>query len=152
MKKTFQNLRFAVVSCNRHASFIAVFFVLLSFITKSYANDDYISSKKTNGSFTLSASGKSAGIYVSETDFPGVIRAAKDLQKDVTAVTDAQPDFFTKKPSVKEVVLIGTIGKSSLIDQLIQQKKLNVTAIAGKWETFIIQVVEKPMQIGRAHV
>ncbi|MVN22527.1 glycosyl hydrolase 115 family protein [Mucilaginibacter arboris] len=153
MKKSFQQhspanqKRVAFIS---HASFTGIFLVLLFFIINqnAYANigdDLYVSSKKVTGSFTLSAAGKSAAINVSETDFPGVIRAAKDLQKDVAAVTGAQPDFSTKKPSVKEVVLIGTIGKSPVIDGLIQQKKLNVAGIKGKWETFLIQVVEKPM-------
>jgi hypothetical protein len=134
----------------KNASFTGIISVLMFFTVqqKVYANigdDVYVSSKKATGSFTISASGKSAAIYTSATDFPGVIRAAKDLQKDIGSVTNAQPDFFTKKPSVKEVVLIGTIGKSALIDGLIQQKKLNVTGIKGKWETFLIQVVEKPM-------
>ena len=44
----------------------------------------------------------------------------------------------------KQVVIIGTIGKNELIDQLIRQKKLDVTAIKGKWEAHITQVVNKP--------
>ncbi|MGI4022877.1 MAG: glycosyl hydrolase 115 family protein [Janthinobacterium lividum] len=150
MKIFFQNIGFDSNRINRHTSFTGVFLVLMSvvFQQKALANigdDQYISFKKTSGSFALSAAGKSATISVSETDFPGVIRAAKDLQKDIAAVTDVQPDFFTKKTPVKEVVLIGTLGKNPIIDRLVQQKKLNVNGIAGKWETFLIQVVEKPM-------
>lgn len=147
MKKYFQPIHFPANEKSKHAVFTTIFLVLLSFTAtkKAFAQDQYISSKKTVGSFALSAAGKSTPIAVSETDFPGVIRAAKDLQKDLTAVTDARPDFFTQKPSIKEAVLIGTIGKSLLIDRLIQQKKLNVSGIVGKWETFLIQVIEKPM-------
>src|SRR6202041_1680980 len=43
-----------------------------------------------------------------------------------------------------EVVLIGTIGKSKLIDDLIKNKKLNIDGIEGKWETYLLQVVENP--------
>ncbi|MGI4751515.1 MAG: glycosyl hydrolase 115 family protein [Janthinobacterium lividum] len=150
MKSFFQNIGFYFTRINRHTSFTGVFLVLMSIVfqQKALANigdDQYISAKKTNGSFALSAAGKSATISVSATDFPGVIRAAKDLQKDVAAVTDVQPDFSTQKTAVKEVVLIGTLGKNPMIDRLVQQKKLNVSGIAGKWETFLIQVVEKPM-------
>ncbi|RYE01912.1 MAG: glycosyl hydrolase, partial [Sphingobacteriaceae bacterium] len=139
MKKYFQHL-------NHHASFTALFLVLILSAAKqkAYANlgdDQYISTQSGKGNFKL----KGAPINVSETDFPGVVRAAKDLQNDLLSVTGTASAFLTKKTPVKEVVLIGTIGKSALIDQLIQQKKLNVTGIKGKWETFLIQVVEKPM-------
>ncbi|RYE21897.1 MAG: glycosyl hydrolase, partial [Sphingobacteriaceae bacterium] len=139
MKNYFQNF-------NRYASFTALFLVLLLSAVKQkvyagFGDEKYISTQNGKGYFRL----KGTSIHVSETDFPGVIRAAKDLQKDIAAVTDVQPDFSTKKTSVKEVVLIGTLGKNALIDRLVQQKKLNVSGIAGKWETFLIQVVEKPM-------
>ncbi len=31
------------------------------------------------------------------------------------------------------------------MDRLIQEKKIDVSAIAGKWESFLIQVVPKPL-------
>ncbi|WP_092679065.1 glycosyl hydrolase 115 family protein [Hymenobacter arizonensis] len=101
--------------------------------------------KKGKGDFTLAAAGKTAPIYVSASDWPGVLRAAKDLQADVQRVTKVAPAFATTKPAGQEVVLIGTIGKSPLIDQLIKDKKLDAKGVAGRWETFVRQVVEKPM-------
>jgi len=109
------------------------------------AQDLIISLKQKPGDFTLSASGKSASLYTSSTDYPGVIRAVNNLKADITLVTDAAPELITDKaPSDKEVVIVGTLGKSILIDQLIQNKKLDGSAIAGKWEAFLTQVVEKP--------
>jgi hypothetical protein len=96
-------------------------------------------------SFPLATPGKTAPICVSAADWPGVLRAAHDLQADVQRVTKTTPQFSTSKPAGKEVVLIGTLGKSPLIDALVQQKKLNVSAVAGKWEVFVRQVVENPM-------
>ncbi|MCC3153136.1 glycosyl hydrolase 115 family protein [Hymenobacter sp. BT770] len=104
-----------------------------------------VSATKGKGAFTLAAGGKAAAIYASASDWPGVLRAAKDLQADVQRVTKIEPRFGTAKPTGAEVVLIGTIGKSPLIDQLVQQKKLDVKAVAGRWETFVRQVVENPM-------
>jgi hypothetical protein len=43
------------------------------------------------------------------------------------------------------VVLIGTIGKSPLIDSLIKRHKLDVSGIAGQWESAVTTVVEHPM-------
>src|SRR6185503_11404694 len=35
--------------------------------------------------------------------------------------------------------------KNALIDQLVREKKLDVSAVAGRWETFVTQVVDKPI-------
>ncbi|GAA4051835.1 hypothetical protein GCM10022409_43390 [Hymenobacter glaciei] len=104
-----------------------------------------VASKKPSNDFPLAASGKTAPIYASASDWPGVLRAAKDLQADVQRVTKTTPRFSTEKPAGSAVVLIGTLGKSPLIDALVQQKKLDVSAVAGRWETFARQVVENPM-------
>ncbi|RYE19588.1 MAG: hypothetical protein EOP42_28820, partial [Sphingobacteriaceae bacterium] len=76
MKKYYQNL-------NRRASFTALFLMLILSAAKQkvYANlgDQYISTQNGKGYFKL----KGAPMKVSETDFPGVIRAAKDLQNDL---------------------------------------------------------------------
>ncbi|MGA7160920.1 MAG: glycosyl hydrolase 115 family protein [Bacteroidota bacterium] len=107
--------------------------------------ESYVSPKMEAGSFTLSASSVSTPLCVSSRDFPGVLRAAKDLAGDIESVTTAKPQIIDDAiPSSKEIVLIGTIGKNSWIDTLISQNKINVEGVAGKWETFILQVVEKP--------
>ncbi len=144
MKKYFQHQKQTVLKS--HASFTALFLILIlsaaqQKVYAGFGDDKYVSTQNGKGYFKL----KGAPIRVSETDFTGVIRAAKDLQNDLLSVTGTQSVFLTKKTPVKEVVLIGTIGKSALIDGLIAQKKLNVVGIKGKWETFLIQVIEKPM-------
>jgi hypothetical protein len=48
-------------------------------------------------------------------------------------------------PAQRDVVLVGTIGRSPLIDQLIASGKLDVSGIAGQWETSLEQVVADPM-------
>ncbi|QJX48933.1 glycosyhydrolase [Hymenobacter taeanensis] len=128
------------------------FLLLLLAYAQSWADtptglsEQYVSAKKSKGSFTLAASGKTAPLFVSSSDWSGVLRAAKDLQADINRVTKLQPTLTTDQaPKGKEVVLIGTLGKSSLIDQLVQSKKLDVSGIAGKWEVSLVQVVEKPL-------
>ena len=44
-----------------------------------------------------------------------------------------------------DAVLIGTIGKSAVIDDLIRRHKLDVSGIAGKWESAISTIVDRPM-------
>ncbi len=114
----------------------------------------YISFNKVNGYFPLSANGRVAQIYTGEQEFPGVIRAVKSLQADITAVTKASPMLLSgKMPNSGVVVIVGTIGKTPLIDKLIQQKKLSVNGIAGKWEAHITEVIKNPMPgVGQALV
>lgn len=109
------------------------------------AQGNFVSFEKKSGDFTLSSSGKSSPIYLSVSDFPGVIRAAKNLKTDITNVSEAEPPFIVEKnPTEKEVVIIGTVDKSNLISQLVENKKIDISTIKGKWESFLVQVVEKP--------
>jgi hypothetical protein len=110
-------------------------------------DDPYVSNTGTSGSFPLSVDGTPAPIVYNKTDFAGVARVAKHLQTDLGAVTGTKPTLAedTVPAGAKNVVLIGTLGKSALIDGLVASGKLSVTAIRGKWENFIVQVVEQPM-------
>ena len=126
------------------SSLLAAAFALAQ-TPSSTEREAYISPEMKPGSFALSASGSSAALCVSSHDFPGVIHAARALVADIERVTKAKPQFFGDTiPSSKEVVLIGTIGKNPLIDRLISEKKIDVEGISGKWETFLLQVINKP--------
>ncbi|OCX54886.1 glycosyl hydrolase [Mucilaginibacter sp. PPCGB 2223] len=125
---------------------ILLLIVVLGYCKISYAAGEkpYITTKNVTGSFALAAAGKPVNIYGSNDDYPGVIRAMKDLQNDLGSVTGNQPAFSTTAPS-GTCVLIGTVGKSSLIDDLVKKHKLDVRDITGKWENFIIQTVQNPL-------
>jgi hypothetical protein len=74
-----------------------------------------------------------------------VIRAFKDLQSDIGNVTSSVPELFTGNvPDAKEIIVAGTIGKSFLIDKLVKDNKIDVTDIAGQWEKFLVQTVQRP--------
>ena len=115
-------------------------------ITQGFNGDKYITIEKKKSKFTISENGKSSPLLISNNDFPGVHRVAKHLQFDIVSVTNAKPEILTDNLSGnKEVIIIGTIGKNPFIDQLIQEKKLNVNEISGKWETYLITTIEKPL-------
>ncbi|MBN2347860.1 MAG: glycosyl hydrolase 115 family protein [Bacteroidales bacterium] len=109
-------------------------------------NPSYISITKSDGYFPLVTEGQAATIFASNGDYPGVVRVVKELQKDLTSVTGNSPAlFFDEKPKTENVIIIGTLGKNPLIDKLFKKKKLNVSEVEGKWETFLIQTIENPM-------
>jgi Glycosyl hydrolase family 115/Gylcosyl hydrolase family 115 C-terminal domain len=94
----------------------------------------------------LVAGGKAATLVVSASDYPGVVRVVNDLRADIKSVTGVEPAISTGQvPNRGEVVLIGTIGRSPLIDRLITAGKLDVSGIAGNWETSLEQVVQNPL-------
>jgi len=112
-------------------------------IEQSYSN--LIRFSKGKGTMSLITNGKSAPIVISENDFPGVIRIAKLFQYDIFQVTSVKPELsIGELPKAESVIIVGTLGKSELIDQLVASGKLNVPDLKGKWETSLIQQVENP--------
>ena len=105
----------------------------------------YVVPTSASGSFPLAVAGRVAPLLVDPADDPAVRRAARDLAADlgrVTGVTAAVQD--TVGPG-GDVVIIGTVGKSALLDRLVRARKLDVSAVQGRWETFQLQVVERPL-------
>ena len=94
----------------------------------------------------LARTGAVAPIVVGNDDFPGVLRAARDLQRDIGSVTGKTPRWDVgKAASATDMIIVGTLGRHTLIDQLAQQGKVDTRQLAGQWEGFIIQAVENPM-------
>ena len=103
----------------------------------------YVKFAAAPGAFQLAKDGASAKILVDAADWAGVIRAAKDLGDDVGKVTGKASEVVTDAGSVeKGSVVVGTIGKSKLIDSLIADGKIDVSKIEGQWESFLIQTVD----------
>ena len=125
--------------------FFSMFALSCSRSALAVNDTSYISAQDGSGHFALSASGESAPLCVSSEDYAGVIRALKDLRTDIGRVTNFEPELHVDTvPTSQKVVLVGTLGKNPMIDQLVENEKLNVADIKGRWETFLIQVVEKP--------
>lgn len=98
------------------------------------------------GGVALVAKGRAAALYVDPQDHAGVLRAAANLQGDIERVGGVKP-VLNKAATASggDVVLIGTVGKSALIDALVAAGKLDVSGIKGKWEGYLLQTVERPM-------
>ena len=111
----------------------------------------YVSNASAQGAFVLAANGQTAPLVVSDKDWPGVMRAVGDLSQDVDRVTGHDAPVVkigasaNKFPAGVDVVIIGTIGRSPLIDALMRKHKLDVSGIAGQWESAVTTIVEHPM-------
>jgi hypothetical protein len=106
----------------------------------------YVDTVKASGSFPLVEATVAAAVYVDPGDYAGVVRAAGDLAADVARVTGHTPAMaHDDKGLGANAVLVGTIGKSALIDRLIREGKIDASRVKGKWEAFLIQVVARPL-------
>ena len=125
---------------------VALCFVALGPAAFGLGQPRYVETSPRPGGFAIVNRGQASAVFVDSGDYAGVIRAAGDLQKDIALVTGVTPSITHDGEKLKAgVILIGTIGKSPLIDGLIRSGKINVSAIAGKWESFLIQVVPTPV-------
>ncbi|WUR14771.1 glycosyl hydrolase 115 family protein [[Empedobacter] haloabium] len=98
------------------------------------------------GAVTLAAHGKAAPLYLDGADHAGVLRAARDLREDVRRVTGLAPALRTEDaPAGRDVVIVGTLGHSALVDSLVAAGKLDVSAIRGKWEGWQAQTLTRPL-------
>jgi|LAHS01.1.fsa_nt_gb hypothetical protein len=121
-----------------------------------------ITAKAQNERFCIAKDGKAATIVVDENDWKGVLRAANDLSDDVRKVTgteaplsspqlggktDADKLLIQLRETGRGLIIVGTIGKSRLIDRFIRQRKIDVKEVKGQWESYLIDVVDGNLMI-----
>ena len=83
-------------------------------------------------------------IYMDANDCRGVSYAANALVKDIRNVSGSQATITSNR---KATILVGTIGHSAAIDQLVKQKRINGNLLKGKREKFIITTVDNQLVI-----
>ncbi|WP_181306062.1 glycosyl hydrolase 115 family protein [Rufibacter sp. XAAS-G3-1] len=105
-----------------------------------------VTAEAVPGSFPLVQAGQAAPIFIDAKDAEVVRIAAEALSEDMKMVTGFKAEI--RKGGQKQLsnipVIIGTIGQSELINQLVEKKALQVQEITGKWESYSVAVVEKP--------
>lgn len=117
---------------------------LLSTISMSAA-DRFVNFKQ--GDLLLNANNRVV-IYMDTNDCKGVSYAAHALLKDIKSVSGAtatltsDAGFLKKADTVRPAILVGTIGHSAAIDQLVKLKRINGNLLKGKREKFIITLID----------
>ena len=95
----------------------------------------------------VAAGGRAAPLLVSSGDFAGVLRAARDVQRDIGKVSGATPAWRTDTATTADdLIIAGTLGRPPpLIDRLAKEGKIDAANLAGQCEGFLIQAVVDPM-------
>lgn len=122
---------------------------LLTTISMSAA-DRFVNFKQ--GDLLLNANNR-VEIYMDTNDCKGVSYAAHALLKDIKSVSGAtatltsDAGFLKKNDTARPAILVGTIGHSAAIDQLVKQKRINGNLLKGKREKFIITLIDGQLVI-----
>ncbi len=109
--------------------------------------DNFEAGKGNRNDFGLVANGSVADLLVDINDSKTVLLAARLLAEDIERVSGQKAEIKKDVKSAASIcVIVGTIDNSSMIKELIKNKRIDVTEIEGKWESCLIQVVENPFK------
>ena len=140
---------------NARRRFLTALSLLMTLLT-AWAEPLKVVTEPVEGCFTIlgtKATDKCIILY-DDNDAEVVQTVLECLLSDMNAVTRRSfVKYRTEPSSHKSPIIVGTIGQSSHIDQLIQDGKLDVSDVVGKWEAYGLQVIDNPMEgVGRALV
>ncbi|THV03529.1 hypothetical protein K435DRAFT_835829 [Dendrothele bispora CBS 962.96] len=101
----------------------------------------------STSNFAVVREGNAAPILLAEDEWPGVQRAASDFADDIQRVTGVRPSLSNSSTSTNAArpIIVGTLGHSALIDQVINTTQMDVSSIQGSWESFMGMEVENPL-------
>ena len=132
-----------LTACCRYGFLLVLLVTLFSPNSWALGETSWLTAS-ARGNLVLVDKQQAAAIVIDSSELPGVMRAAKNLQSDIQKVTGKQPAIKNTLAGQQQVVLIGTLGDSQLIAQLIANKKLDVSKIQNQWDAFHVAVVDKP--------
>lgn len=112
-----------------------------------FPESSLLTSKETEDAFPLVKNGTPSPILVSESDHAGVLKIAGLFQKDLSRVAGREADLVMgDKFNVDHPIIVGTVGKSHLIAQLVKKGKVDLSSLEGKREQFLIFPVKQPVK------
>src|SRR3954464_8896768 len=117
--------------------------LLFLWLAAALSATSWVAEQPQPGGFPLVDGGRSANLVVSPFDSKVVTIAARDLAADIERVTGRRPEVLDFTVAMdRPSVLIGTLGHHPVIDELVARGRLDVTALRGSWESFLIATVE----------
>jgi hypothetical protein len=132
---------------------LPVFILSLSFTYRvsaihSLNDSSYVCFQSNKSCFELLSKGRSATIIVSNTDYKGIKRCANDLRDDIKRVSGITPSLINSFSTHSKInaIIIGSVEKSDIIQQLIRNNKLKIDSLKGTHESFIIEVIDRPFK------
>lgn len=130
--------------------------VVVAFIIAVFAAGPWVASacerpvsiceKETPASLALIRDGQPIRVYVDASADSAVRHVAADFADDLQRVSGTSAKLITDLRAMDgEVVIVGVLGQSPVIDRLVRARKIDVSAVRGNWEAFNQVVLERPL-------
>ncbi|HUO08400.1 MAG TPA: glycosyl hydrolase 115 family protein [Phycisphaerae bacterium] len=127
-------------------------FIVFMGVVLAFAGHDVLAAElrvavqESPGAVRLAAPEGVAPLYVDSKDIQPSGIATDLLADDVARVTGKRPVIVHDSSELSgDAVIIGTLGHSALVDQLVSTGKIHVADLQNKWDGYQIQVVEHPI-------
>ncbi|MBN2069767.1 MAG: glycosyl hydrolase 115 family protein [Opitutales bacterium] len=128
-----------------YAILFSIFITSPSALLANLGETNPIQFTPSENSLVLVKDLKAAPIIAEDTDWAGVLRAAADLPQDFNRVASIFPELRCNLPQKADaIILVGTIGKSQLIDSLVKDGKIDISKVKGEWESWVTTTVKNP--------
>lgn len=128
---------------------LSVTFSFLVSTANALGQETCVTFEPAPSTFVVASGGTAAPILLSSDEWPGVQRAAQDFATDIHRLTGIKPTVSnisaSNPPPSSLPIIIGTLGKSSLINWIVNSTKLDVSSIENQWESFTTKVVANPL-------
>ena len=147
------------------ASHLILWLITLPSPVSAIGQQAIITFQSSADTIHLASSSTSVQIIVDSLEWPAVARAANDLALDFGRVTGLNGfvhsiearngssfSTYSSKTWINSttstpggVIIVGTLGRSPIIDQLVRSGKIETKNISGQWESFVSTIVEAPV-------
>ena len=105
-------------------------------------------SEKQSGEdvFALLNGQQSASLYYDDDDYLVVKKTSELFASDFKLVTGKELPHGSKTDLLTDnTIIIGTLGQSKVIDKMAAKGKVDTTGLKGRWESYRVQLVKKPL-------
>lgn len=132
---------------NNYRLWVIATAVVAFYVSGAMACDTPVSvcDHSTEGSIALIEENQPVTVIVDASADPAVKRVAASFAADLERVSGKRARHVEKLPRTKgSIVVIGVLGQSALIDELVEAGKLEPGNLASQWEGFQLKVVDNP--------
>ncbi len=113
---------------------------------QAFSSSSFLTTSSREGVFPIVRNGTPSDILISASDYEGIPKLAGLFQKDLGYVSGKKPKLHVDgNPKARNLIIAGSLGKSSIIDKLVSAGKIDASELEGAWEKFLILPVKNPM-------
>lgn len=119
--------------------------ILLFFPNLLFSQVEVSKQAQKKPEFPVASERATASVYFETGDFLSVQTTARLFAEDVERVTGKKPELVSSQSKLGSyAVIIGTIEKNQLIQELVKSKKLSIDSLQNQWERYTIKTIDNP--------